>query len=153
METQETLRMHASYMSEAFAPDMTPMIEKFLETTQYHDFDTIVGVGLSGALVVPTIARALGLKWAIVRKRDGSHSSNLIEGEIGQRWLFVDDFVASGATLAYAQEIVRKTFEAANRQRSSYAPYLDAMYVGTYEYHFDRMYGYNQLYDYNYDYN
>ncbi|WP_158881951.1 hypothetical protein [Amycolatopsis anabasis] len=63
------------------------------------DFDTMIGTGLSGSLVVPVIARALGKHWAIVRKpNDGSHSNKPLEGTVGDRWVFVDDFVESGAT-------------------------------------------------------
>lgn len=70
------------------------------------DYDTMVGRGLSGALVVPILARALHKKWAIVRKPgDSTHSRARFEGEIGKRWLFVDDFTASGGTY-------RATFEA-----------------------------------------
>ena len=73
------------------------------------DVDTIVGRGLSGALVVPHIARELGLHWAIVRKQgDGSHSHEMFEGTIGKAWVFVDDLISSGKTLIATVEVVNE---------------------------------------------
>lgn len=64
------------------------------------EFDTVVGTGLSGTLVVPVLGRGLRKRWAIIRKaNDGSHAHSRLEGQLGDRWLFVDDFIATGATL------------------------------------------------------
>jgi hypoxanthine phosphoribosyltransferase len=72
-----------------------------------QDFDTMVGTGLSGALVIPTLAEAFGKEWAIVRKTDErAHSSSRIEGSIGERWIFVDDLVSSGSTFRRVQKAV-----------------------------------------------
>lgn len=63
------------------------------------DFDTFVGTGLSGALVVPVVAREMDKFFAIVRKdNDSSHAWVTVEGEIGKRWVFLDDLVATGQT-------------------------------------------------------
>lgn len=73
-------------------------IEKF---EQHHvEFDTIIGQGLSGSLVAPLLADALGKSFAIVRK-DGatSHGTYPVEGIIGAKWIMVDDFIASGNTV------------------------------------------------------
>lgn len=102
---------HASYFSRAFNSNMDAMTERLGDILTEHDgprADTFVGSGLSGALVVPTLARALGRHWAIVRKDDGSHSSRRIEGEIGERWLFVDDFIEGGATLRRVRDMVER---------------------------------------------
>src|SRR5690242_12227601 len=57
-----------------------------------NQVDTLVGSGLSGTLVVPSLARACDVPfWAIVRKEKTTHTSRLVEGAIGDRWLFVDD--------------------------------------------------------------
>ncbi len=70
-------------------------------------FDTLIGTGVSGSIFVPLLARELGCYWAIARKsNDGSHSFNAIEGDIGERWVFVDDLVDSGATLKRVQRQV-----------------------------------------------
>src|SRR5215472_3764911 len=56
-------------------------------------YDTMVGTGMSGALVVPVIARALRKNWLIVRKPgDHHHHGNaLAQGHLGDRWIAVDD--------------------------------------------------------------
>jgi hypoxanthine phosphoribosyltransferase len=63
------------------------------------EFDTIVGTGVSGSVVVPLIAGHLGKDYAIVRKERSPHDSGLVVGNVGHKWIFVDDFVSSGATL------------------------------------------------------
>lgn len=63
------------------------------------DYDTIVGTGLSGTVIVPQLARILDKYALIVRKpNDGSHSRLPAEGKLGERWLFVDDFIYTGTT-------------------------------------------------------
>lgn len=72
-------------------------------------FDTLVGRGLSGALIVPFVARALDKHWLIVRKgNDGSHSGELAEGTLGHQWLFMDDLIGSGSTLLATIKGVRQ---------------------------------------------
>ena len=101
---------HADYLGRAFGASLDAMTERLrdilTDASGPGHVDTFVGTGLSGALVVPTLARALGRHWAIVRKQDGSHSSRRIEGEIGERWLFIDDFIEGGATLHRVREAV-----------------------------------------------
>lgn len=87
-----------NYFPAAFG-DLSEMANWMRDRLGDLEYDTIIGTGLSGALVVPTLARELDKHWAIVRKEDGSHSSNMVEGTVGRRWLFVDDFVDSGATM------------------------------------------------------
>jgi phosphoribosylpyrophosphate synthetase len=62
----------------------------------------LVGRGLSGALVIPSIALNLNWPFVMVRKRqDFSHSYNEVEGDYNfSHYIFVDDFVSSGHTLA-----------------------------------------------------
>lgn len=64
------------------------------------DFDTIVGTGFSGGVVIPSLALAMGKKFVLIRKEtdDSHHGQGRLLGELGDRWLFVDDFVSSGAT-------------------------------------------------------
>lgn len=100
------LKMHQNYMSRAFE-DIETIRDQMVITTKDLKYDTLVGTGLSGALVVPSLARLMGLHWAIVRKSDGTHSNNTIEGEIGRRWLFVDDGLESGRTLKRVMDEVR----------------------------------------------
>lgn len=73
------------------------------------EFDTMVGRGFSGALVVPLLARAMSKHFAIVRKGEKCHSVNLLEGRLGSRWIFVDDLICSGDTFARTAEAVLST--------------------------------------------
>jgi adenine/guanine phosphoribosyltransferase-like PRPP-binding protein len=68
----------------------------------------LVGCGLSGALVVPSLARALGLPFAIIRKDgDSKHAETRIEGCISDDYLLVDDLISSGKTMAFMIERYR----------------------------------------------
>lgn len=122
------------YMHQAFDKDLTKLIKKFDKVTIHLNYDTIVGTGLSGALVVPAIGRALGVKWAIVRKpTENSHdqlfnSKAQYVGEIGHNWIFVDDFIATGETLHRVKDTIgEEAYEADERPH----------YVGTYMYEDD----------------
>lgn len=126
------MMQHISYSSEAFG-ESTKLIHDAQEQLEGVDYDTMIGTGLSGALVVPIFARAMGKKFAIVRKpNDSSHSYSQFEGEIGERWLFVDDFVATGATFYRVQTVIN---ELSARFGSP------TKLVGRYEYSDNREYG------------
>lgn len=64
------------------------------------DFDTLVGTGMSGAIVVPALALAMGKSFVLVRKQhdDSHHGGGKLLGNLGKRWVFVDDFVSTGET-------------------------------------------------------
>lgn len=98
-------KSHSGYFSRAFG-NLDDIASKMLEKVESVEFDTMVGTGLSGTLVVPTLARAFGTYWAIVRKEHSPHTSNLIEGEIGQKWLFVDDLICSGETRRRVKDVI-----------------------------------------------
>lgn len=91
-----------SYSDEAFY-NPEELINKAKTILDFHsvNYDTMVGIGLSGSLVIPTLARALNKDFAIIRKSGTySHGASVgFEGTIGDRWLFVDDFISTGATL------------------------------------------------------
>jgi len=125
------LIIRAPYFAKAF--DKPSVLARLLRSNAFAhplEFDTIVGTGLSGAIVVPSLARALRKHFAIVRKVDGSHSSNKVEGTIGARWLFVDDFICTGDTKRRCQEVIANLCK---DERHS------TQYVGTWEYEYDRL--------------
>jgi hypothetical protein len=102
---EDVIRLRSEYMNAAFgdldyvAGDLRRRLEG-LAPDEPIAVDTPVGTGLSGALVVPGVARILKLNWAIVRKpNEVTHASYPFEGVLGRRWLFVDDRVETGATL------------------------------------------------------
>jgi adenine/guanine phosphoribosyltransferase-like PRPP-binding protein len=78
------------------------------------DFDTFVGTGVSGALVVPMLADAMRKNFLLVRKDgDSPHAAYSVVGTIGERWIFVDDFISGGAT-------IRRVWKAVAGLRSKY---------------------------------
>lgn len=126
-------RAHSGYFSRAWG-NLDTIAAEMAEALASVEYDTMIGTGLSGTLVVPSLARALDKHWAIVRKEPSPHTSLLVEGDIGERWVFVDDFVSSGATRRRVQEAVADlcTWQAGER-----VP-VATVYVGTYQYEADR---------------
>lgn len=101
-------------------------IDKAREALKGVKYDTMVGRGMSGALVVPMLAKALRKNWLIVRKPgEHSHSYDRAVGKLGHRWVFVDDFIASGDTLEATKDAVRQLAEYRD---------FDTEYVGQYLY-------------------
>ncbi len=104
---------HAQYLSGALN-NLDKVVEEAREQLSlFAGCDTLIGRGLSGALIVPYVARALGLHWAIARKEnDNSHSSEVVEGTIGERWVFFDDLICSGHTLVQTIKRVQEACHA-----------------------------------------
>jgi len=90
-------------------------------------FDTVVGVGVSGAVAVPILAQEFpGVDFLIVRKdRVFTHSFCAAEGYLGKHWIFVDDVVDTGATLRRAYNVVRSLADDVE---------FDTTFVGAYLY-------------------
>lgn len=87
------------YMDEAVF-NLAEVIETAKERLKDVDFDTLVGTGFSGSIVIPSLALAMGKKFVLIRRdNDNSHhGKGRPVGQLGERWIFVDDFVSSGAT-------------------------------------------------------
>jgi orotate phosphoribosyltransferase len=87
------------------------VVEEAAEVLKRVDFDTLVGTGFSGGIVVPTLALAMGKKFVLVRKDtdDSHHGRGQLLGELGERWVFVDDFVSSGRTRTRVMEKIKET--------------------------------------------
>lgn len=88
-----------NYMSKALfsLPDVLDRARRELADV---DFDTIVGTGFSGGIVIPALALSMGKKFVLIRKDgdDSHHRNGRLVGELGERWIFVDDFILSGRT-------------------------------------------------------
>lgn len=90
-----------SYMRPIMGDELDDTLRDFRRTLEEADVqvDTVVGRGLSGAMIVPVLARYLGCDFLVVRKRgDGTHAGSRMEGALGERWAFVDDFYSTGET-------------------------------------------------------
>jgi orotate phosphoribosyltransferase len=123
--TAPATRHGIDYLARAFE-NPANLISAAMVHLEKIQFDTLVGTGLSGALVVPTLARALGRHWMIIRKEDDrSHAlaqgNGRAVGTIGKKWIFVDDLICSGTT----RESVKEAIKALD---------VGAEYVGTYVY-------------------
>ena len=102
-------RQVSTYLSDAFT-EIDSIIDAVSEilTDVAPEIDTLVGTGVSGALVVPYIGRVLDVHWALVRKpSERSHSPHLVEGTIGEYWVLGDDVVDTGATLMRVEEAIK----------------------------------------------
>ena len=110
-------RIHSTYLTRVLDfGHRYRVLERAVEAaTKMHaeySFDAVVFTGMSGALIAPAVADALGLDLLIVRKpSDDSHHSSenwrapYLDGYIqtGARLLWVDDVVSSGRTFARVQ--------------------------------------------------
>ena len=116
------------YFDETFRnTDM--LIECATRKLQDVPFDTLVGTGVSGTIFVPILARELDKHWMIVRKDKSEHSTSMLEGQLGHRWLFCDDLIDTGATL----KRVRKTIKDTLTERERYGAW-HTVFGGTYLY-------------------
>jgi hypothetical protein len=87
-------------------------IDRTKHVLSYHHFDAIAFSGLSGALIAPILAIEMGKTLLCVRRngetRD-SHSSRMVEGDVNaMRYIIVDDFTSTGATVRHIFDEVRK---------------------------------------------
>ena len=96
-KAHDAIKVGQYYYERAFQ-DPSSIIRDAKKYLKGVKFDTMVGSGLSGSLVVPILSRAFDVDMFIVRKGELNHSDTLGEGRIGHLWIFVDDFVSTGAT-------------------------------------------------------
>lgn len=77
------------------------------------EFDTLVGTGVSGMIPLLYVAKALNVNWLAVRKvGELTHTGSTVEGELGRKWLFLDDFIDTGKTLAHVKRTIDISREA-----------------------------------------
>lgn len=129
----DTQTFHTGYMDDAlFHPEK--IIEQAKVDLADVDYDTLVGTGFSGGIIIPMLAAALGKSFCLVRKESDTshHGAGRLMGRLGKRWLFVDDFVGSGATKNYVMEKVSTTM-VTNFETYDYEP-IGTTYVGDYLY-------------------
>jgi orotate phosphoribosyltransferase len=92
-------RFNTWYMDDALF-NLQKVVDTAKERLADVEFDTLVGTGFSGGVVIPALALAMGKKFALIRKEtdDSHHGGGRLLGDIGKKWVFVDDFVSSGST-------------------------------------------------------
>lgn len=106
-QAPETIRLNSYYLQGPLYRSDT-LIKQIVLDLKGIDFDTLVGRGLSGSLVVPIVARALSKSFMLVRKEISAHATWDVEGDLGRRWLFIDDLISSGETLRATKEAIEK---------------------------------------------
>jgi len=128
----DSIGNHTSWMRELANPDViVSELESLRSGTLLGypkvEFDTLVGTGMSGILPLLYVAKTLDVKWLAVRKNgESTHTGTAVEGDLGKRWLFLDDFIESGKTYAWTHHLVTEG-AADNRFTTNHA--------GVYQYH------------------
>lgn len=98
-----------NYMDDALF-DLPSVLHAAEQELAGLDFDTIVGTGFSGGIVIPALALSLGKKFVLIRKEtdDSHHGKGKLLGQLGARWIFVDDFISSGRTRNRVKEKIEE---------------------------------------------
>ena len=119
-------KLRTYYMDDAVF-DLGKVIETAKERLEGVDFDTLVGTGFSGGIVIPSLALALNKNFVLIRKEtdDSHHGRGRLLGQLGARWIFVDDFVSSGRT---RNRVIEKIEKAAHEYETA------TKFVGQYMY-------------------
>lgn len=114
------------YMDEALF-NLEKVIERAKKDLADVDFDTLVGTGFSGGVVIPSLALAMGKQFVLIRKDtdDSHHGKGRLLGSLGKRWIFVDDFVSSGRT---RKRVIEKVNDAARDSE------MEVEFIGQYMY-------------------
>lgn len=94
------MRTYPTHYFDSALDELGEVIATAKEDLADVEFDTLVGTGLSGAIVVPALALAMDKSFLLVRKDqdDSHHGGGRLVGRLGLRWVFVDDFVSTGRT-------------------------------------------------------
>lgn len=92
-------RFQTGYMDKALF-NLDSVLRRAKKDLLDVDFDTLVGTGFSSGVVIPALALRMKKKFVLIRKDndDSHHGSGRFLGEMGDRWIFVDDFISSGRT-------------------------------------------------------
>ncbi len=106
----------SGYIGAAFdRKEVRKIIQSFKECVKdkiWGDFDTIACLGTSGLVIAPILALQFNKKLLVVRKdKDNSHANGRLEGhDDGKKYIVVDDFICSGATLENIVTTIKDEF-------------------------------------------
>jgi len=105
-----------TYYMDSAVFDLKEVIKTAQERLADVEFDTMVGTGFSGSIVIPALALAMGKKFVLIRKEtdDSHHGKGRLVGQLGARWVFVDDFISTGRT---RERVIEKIGEAVEENR------------------------------------
>lgn len=127
----DTIRFNTGYFDDAVR-SLDEIIERAEKDLHGIKFDTLVGTGFSGAVVVPAMAMWLDVNYVLVRKdHDDSHHSGRLVGTLGSRWIFVDDFISMGGTRT---RVMQQVSNAVTNHNKTWDGGFTTEYVGDYLY-------------------
>lgn len=91
--------------------DLAETVDRAVQDIKPHlsDFDSIVVTGMSGVIVGVPVSLALGVPLVVLRKvSDDTHAfqRTINEGRLGERALFLDDFISGGTTRTRVKQFV-----------------------------------------------
>lgn len=125
--------MTTGYLQRLFS-DPQAIVPFMQDLVPLDDVDVLIGTGLSGVAAVAYLGARFDKRFVAVRKDDdrSNHSDRRVEGDLrpGDRWLFVDDFMASGTTYyAVLNAVHRLCAEAVHVGAFFYTPGCDSIEV------------------------
>jgi adenine/guanine phosphoribosyltransferase-like PRPP-binding protein len=108
-------KIQSSYLSRVYKKDflkVVPATVKLLEKFRKKNyFDAIAFTGSSGAALAFPLSYLMKLPLIHVRKGDGNHFGQPIEGTISSKnYIIVDDFIASGYTVRKIVKTIKKEY-------------------------------------------
>jgi orotate phosphoribosyltransferase len=116
--------MHASHLYESFErPHQDRVIRnvKKLLVQQNIKFDGFVVCGISGIVMGSILARSLKKDLVIVRSTNDCHSPSMVENyKTSRRYIFLDDFICSGATFRKVKKHCDNYFDRVKNGNNDY---------------------------------
>lgn len=111
-----TVALFRTYYFDDAISHLPKVIDRAKADLRGIDFDTIVGTGFSGGIVIPALALVMDKQFLLIRKDgDNSHHRGSLVGQLGKRWIFVDDFISTGRTRT---RVIEKVAEAVSISRT-----------------------------------
>ncbi len=108
-------QIQTDYLNRVYGKEflkLVPMaVAKLRAFRKKHHFDAIAFTGSSGAALAFPLSYFLKLPLIHVRKKDRNHFSEKIEGTMSsQKYIIVDDFIASGATVRRVIKTIKSEY-------------------------------------------
>ena len=100
--------------------DVQDSVKRVLSTIKKNKirFIAIAFRGVSGALVAPAVAAALGKNLVLVRKRsERRHTIRNVEGETNGNYIIIDDFLETGRTCKTIISEIAKVDKGSRKRR------------------------------------
>lgn len=113
MNTHTKVKKHNYFSAHILErPDET--IARAKKALKGVDFDTFVCIGLSGGTAGALLGHALNKNVFVLRKDDDNetHDGRRYFGQMGERWVFLDDLIDSGKTYNHVMERIEELDEA-----------------------------------------